>query len=791
MKQLIGTILLTLIYSINILANNPPQQITGIITDQSGEPLVGASVSCSGTTIGVTTDAEGKYQLCSLPNNATQVEVSYLGYLTQKQRIKNKTLNFILVADVIQMNEVEVVGKRFQQTEKLDLVTRIPLRYSEQLQSISVISNKVIAQQGNMTLADATKNVAGLSTFATYGGASESLSTRGFRGVPILKNGIRIHSDFRGQGSLTDMQGIESIQVVKGAAAVTQGIGNDLGSAGGTVNIATKTPQFKNKADVSLRVGSWGQVRPTFDLQTVAGAHQKVALRLNGAFERSDSYRKGVSKDRIYLNPSLAWQLNPRAQLILEMDYLHDSRTPDRGTVNLAPDSIYALYSMPHNKFLGFDSDRLFTNQLSYAMRYNQKLSPYFSLRAAFVGATLDVDNTSSSVKRLYSNKSYNMQQRSLGRSLRNDANQAVQFDLIGQDLHTGKIKHTFQLGVDFKRNVVGTTAYKSIVVDTIDVLNNIPNTLPRKIKLTADDPKTSTAYSYGVMLQDVITFNRYLKAIMGARYSYGNSFDSTSDGAVTGNAFNPMLGIIVSPLENIHLFGSYTNTTSLQSATNLKEDGTPVGASTTEQFEAGVKSEWLNKRLHLNLTLFHVMNNNLSYALYDDADQTTGRYGLAGDLKRQGVEVELTGNILPNLQAIIGYAFLDAQYKKSPAYVDGSAPMNAPKHTANGWLHYTVHKSCLRGLSIGIGTYYIGKRPVNDFTKKTTHANSSPGMNPFDLKAYTTLNATLGYRYKKAGVQLVLNNILNTEGYSSYYRGGFINPIDPFNFATNLTYSF
>lgn len=686
---------------------------------------------------------------------------------------------------VITSETVQVFGKGFKAPEKMDFLTRMPLRFGEQIQSISMVNDSVIRKQGVLTLSDATRNVVGISTFATYGGASESLSARGFRGIPVLKNGVRIHSDFRGQGTLSDMQGVESIQVIKGSAAVTQGIGNDIGSAGGTVNIATKTPKFTNEAQVGLRIGSWGLVRPTFDVQGTFA--EKVAIRFNGAYERSENYRKYVTKDRVYINPSLEWRIGKNTSLIMEMDYLHDSRTPDRGTVNLAADSINALYDMPHDKFLGFKSDRIFTNQTTYSARLNHNFSDKLSLRVAFVGASLNVDNTGASTSKLYKNRDYNMLVRSLGRSLRNDNNNAFQVDFVGKDVFTGKIKHTFQVGLDFRSTNLSTTSYKSSVVDTINVLENFTNTLPGNIALKASDPTTSQAYSYGVMVQDVITFNRYIKTVLGARYSFGNSIDNSSSQAVAGDAFNPMVGLIITPIYGLNIFGSYTNTTDLRSAANLKTDGTPIGASSTQQFEAGVRSEWFDNKLRFNVTLFSLMNKNLAYQVYDDAGQSTGRYEQAGNLKRQGVEVEVTGKPHKHIELILGYAFLDAQYKNSPAYVDGSTPMNAPKHTANGWIYY----SAPFGLNVGVGAYYVGERPVNDYTKKTTHNNTTPGVKPFDMKAQTTINATLGYTYKNASVNLIFNNIFNETGYSSYYRGGYINPIDPFNMSINLAYKF
>lgn len=694
--------------------------------------------------------------------------------------------------DTCHLEVVEVFGTRYAQPAKMDFLTRMPLKASEQLQSISVVSDKMIAQQGNTTLSDAARNVVGVSTFATYGGASESLSARGFRGIPILKNGVRVHSDFRGQGLLTDMQGVESIQVVKGSAAVTQGIGNDIGSAGGTVNIATKTPKFVREAQVALRVGSWLQVRPTFDLQTVFDRNNRVAVRLNGAFERSDSYRKYVSKDRLYINPSLEWRISDKTTLTLEMDYLHDSRTPDRGTVNLAADSVNALYHMPNDKFLGFQTDRVFTNQTTYTARLAHRFDDNLSLRIAVAGSSLFVDNTGSSTTKLYRNRDYNHLIRSLGRSLRADDNQTIQIDLVGRNFKTGIFSHLFQVGVDFRSTQTSTTSYKAQVVDTINVLGNFSNTLPSGDRsLVAGEPTTARSYNYGLMAQYVLGVSKYAKIVLGGRYSLGNSIDNSSLGAVSGSAFNPMVGLIVTPLKGLNLFASYTNTTDLRSAANLKADGTPIGESTTEQYETGVKTELLDGRLRANLTLFSVMNSNLAYQIYDDAGQATGRYDQAGDLQRKGVEVELVGNVIRGLDVVLGYAFLDSRYKNSPAYVEGSSPMNAPRHTANGWVYYTFDKTFLRGLSLGIGAYYVGERPVNDYTKKTTHNNTTPGVKPFDMSAYTTLNATVGYAYKKISLSLVFNNITNALGYSSYYRGGFINPIDPFNFAATVAYRF
>ncbi|GAB6008917.1 TonB-dependent siderophore receptor [Dysgonomonas reticulitermitis] len=788
-------LLLLLILNISFIV---AQTIKGRILDEKGDPLAAATVVIKELQKGVSTDNDGRFRLTHLPNKVLTLEVSFIGYANNTQKVDLSKSDNVIVNIKLELandlNTVEVFGERYKQPEKLDAITRMPLRPSEQIQSISVISDKVIAEQGALTITDAVRNVPGVTLFGSYGGVRESMSTRGYRGVPVLKNGVRIDSDFRTGAITSDMQGVESIQVIKGSAAITQGVGNDLGSPGGIINVVTKTPKFVNGGEVSARAGSWGQFRPTFDVQSVLNKDKTIAFRLNGAYERADSYKKHVSTNRVYINPSLEWRPDEKTTVTLELDYLNENKTPDPGTVNLNGDSIEALYKMPNDKFLGFSTDNVENKTLTYAARITRQIADKISVRAAYFNASYNVDNTGANVNtRTYSKKPNmdNIRTRSLGRSLRDDKNSTFQLDLIGRDIYTSSIKHTFQVGFDYKKTDLSTTAYNSITIDTIDVLGTISNKLPKNLKMTAVDPVTSQSSSYGIMAQEVMTINEYVKAILGLRYSYQTSISDTGTGKTIGDAWNPMFGLMVTPIKSVNLFGSYTTTTDLRSAANLKEDGTAIGSSNSKQLEFGVKSDWLDNRLRFNLTYFHILNSNTSYAVYDTSGKTILYYDNAGDLMRQGIETELSGRILPNLQVMLGYAYLDAQYRESPAYVEGSAPMNAPKHTANGWIYYTLDSSPLKGLSIGVGTYYVGKRPVNEFTKKVIIHNTDPGVKPFDMPAYTTVNAQLAYTYKKVTTRVFFNNIFDELGYNSYYRGGYINQIDPRNFAATVSYRF
>lgn len=689
------------------------------------------------------------------------------------------------------LQQVEIFGERNKKQRGLETITRFPGSPQEQLQSVSVVSEKLIEDQGALTITEAARNVPGVTLFGSYGGNRESMSIRGYRGTPVLRNGVRQDSDFRTASGVADMQGVESIQVIKGSAAITQGVGNGLGSAGGVINVVTKTPRFINAGNIGLRVGSWNQIRTTFDVQRVLGDEKKFAFRVNGAYQQADSYRDVINSTRFYVQPSVAWRPDNKTEVVAEMDYYNFDGVPDRGSVNLAGDDTEALINLGH-KFLGFDTDFEKSEAITYSLRATRQLTDKISARAAYYASYYDRDQQGASLSTIGrgSNVNYALRNRGMSRSYKNDRNSTIQIDVMGKDFTSGIFNWKWQVGYDYTAiRVDARSSETASGIDQINVLEDFTNVVPTTfnwdlMNLTnVNDLETN--YYYGFMTQHHVDITDYVKLVGGLRWSYSN--ENSKD------VMDPMAGIMISPVKNIHLFGSFTTTSSLRSASNPLEGGGTVGTSRTKQIEAGIKTDWFNDRLRANVTYFNMNNENLSYQIYDAEGNGTNFYGLAGNLKRSGVEVDITGRPLPNLQVLLGYAYLDSRYEDSPAYMEKSRPMNAPYTTANAWVQYKFEKTntVIDGLSLSAGVYYVGSRPVNEYTKKTVIHNTTPGVKPFLMPDYTTLNAQVGYSMKKFDVRVFFNNITDAVGYNSYFRGGYINQIDPFNMAAQVVYKF
>jgi hypothetical protein len=83
--------------------------VSGKVMDNNGEPLPGATVVVQGTTIGTVTDMEGNYSI-TIPNNASQLNYSFIGYNSQTLTISGNSMNVVLEESAMALEEVVVAG---------------------------------------------------------------------------------------------------------------------------------------------------------------------------------------------------------------------------------------------------------------------------------------------------------------------------------------------------------------------------------------------------------------------------------------------------------------------------------------------------------------------------------------------------------------------------------------------------------------------------------------------------------------------------------------------------------
>ena len=203
------------------------QTVTGTVTDESGEPLIGVTVVENGANVGAITDFDGKYSL-EAPANAT-LTFSYVGYLTQNVKVAGQsTHNIVLKEDNALLDEVVVVGYGIQR--KSDVTGALTRVNEEQLNSRPV-SNAFEALQGKAAGVDITTS--------ERPGTVGSILIRGSRSINASNSPLYVVDGIPVSDGIDNLnpRDIEAIDILKDASSTA--IYGSRG-ANGVVLITTK-----------------------------------------------------------------------------------------------------------------------------------------------------------------------------------------------------------------------------------------------------------------------------------------------------------------------------------------------------------------------------------------------------------------------------------------------------------------------------------------------------------------------------------------------------------------------
>ncbi len=216
-------------------------QVRGTVVDESGDPVIGATIQVKGTSQGTVSDIDGNFTL-SAPAGGTLI-VSYVGMQTQEIPV-SANVNAILIADSELLEDVVVIG--YGSARKISSTVGSVVNVSSEEISDKPIANPLDALQGK---------VPGLQVFTSSGEPSQLSSVRlhgvgslGASSTPLyVLDGVPIQS-----GTLLGLnpQDFESVTVLKDASATSI---YGARAANGVIYITTKRGKIGEKATVSIK----------------------------------------------------------------------------------------------------------------------------------------------------------------------------------------------------------------------------------------------------------------------------------------------------------------------------------------------------------------------------------------------------------------------------------------------------------------------------------------------------------------------------------------------------------
>ncbi|MDA3441461.1 TonB-dependent siderophore receptor [Acinetobacter bereziniae] len=632
----------------------------------------------------------------------------------------------------------------------------------------------------------------GVST--SYDTRNDGITIRGFNADEndIYRDGIRESGQYR-----RSTANVERIEILKGPASVLYG----RSSGGGVINMVTKVANFDSKSSIGAYVGSYDNVGGVIDFNKVL--NDNWAVRLVGEKSDTNSFRSGIGFNQEMLSPSLTYRSDDE-KLLWTTEYTYDSlnRTPDRGPVyNELPSGVSIKTGFAGSKDNIVDETKSFRTDLKYEFAPNWKFHWALSHRESFQDFDNFFSGTWCSAAGLQNDgkkcdwqgkirQNYAWQQ-TTNKTLLNT------FDITGQ-FKTGVLDHKVMFGSDWsneKREPIlgnyssGSSAglyYRYVnPFDTSDSYlsdgwSKLNGSRPAETSHTKTD-----ASSLSFFLQDLISFNEKYKMMLGVRYdSYDfatNDVRNQRKRSYRDDSLSPNIGFVWQPVESQSFYTSYSKSFSPYGGRGLLLVSTTVSPSTydaepqyNEQYEIGVKSDWLDGRLNTQLSVFDITKNNIRYQ--PDSVNRPNDWEVGQKQQSQGVEFSFIGQVLDNLYVRGGYGYTDAKWKndsrttvREEDRLKGKKLAKISENTGNLFVRYLPTEKWYGE----VGATYVGSYYTTD-------------KNLIKMPDWTRVDAAVGYKDDKWGATFAVNNLTDKE----YWRSNSM-PGTPRNYLFRVNYYF
>lgn len=748
--------------------------IKGKIIDPDHRPLTSITIQIQNTSLITVTDEEGNFFLGKIPAGNHTLLSSGIGYLARKENVTvepGKTTTLSLELDRSRHTLKEVVIRQQRRPENATGITRSRTPLRDLPQSVQLVGRGTINDQQLFTVDEALKNVAGVN----YASPMGSFYFRGYQtnARDFLTNGMK-GSPYP-EGVIPLLGNIEQVEVIHGPAAILYG----SGTVGGNINLVSKQPKRFTTVNASVGAGSFSLYRAQADVTGAINKKKNLYFLAGADYQHGGRFTKGFDNENAQVFGSLKWDLSPRSFVQLHANYLRD-----RGTSNFQPEvPIYkdSLFALPRTlNVTGSDA--------SYkGDSYQLQLIAQHGLGQRWKLHLLGGFNEARAERVNYSSLGYV-----------NPATHQLQRAFTRQTIHSPAITANVYVSGEF--TALRIKHHLTAGGDLSLLRNNYPEGIrqfaatPVNVKDPQRTPFNETnamVYYYsrrelfrhnttGLYVQDQLEITPQLKALAGLRFNHyymRYHVDSLSYDMATFNPYDekplettsliPRLGVVYQPFTSTSFYIDY-NQGFIPQYGNTREAGGPFKPETAHQLELGFKGNFFNGKLQPTLAVYRNTKQNVLTPDLDDPNRQKRR--AVGEVRSDGIEIGVTGNIAERWQYIANYSYNHTKITKSnrPAEI-GQQFSNSPHHMANGWVTWQVLRKKEQGLKVAVGGHYTGDRFIG---------SKQVDKQVLVLPEYFVADAMVSYQYTAFTLQLNVNNLFDKKyaqgsaGTMAYFPG-------------------
>lgn len=650
-----------------------------------------------------------------------------------------------------------IVAKRSATGSKTDTpLTEIP-------QTINVVTAAEIAERGALSIAQALRYTPGVSSsgFTDSHMLTDEMSSRGFAPAPLYLDGAYLpYAGSLGGAPQVEPYSLERVEVLKGPASVLYG----QNQPGGIINMVTKKPTEEARGEVKLGAASYDRTSAAVDVSGPLNEDRSLLYRFLALGNTGSEQIDYTESQRLFLAPSLTWNLNDATALTVYAQVQRDDALPDYqplpvvGTLKRGPggqrisrdffsgDPRYNDYQRKQY-VLGANFEHQFNDDLT--LRQSVR---YVDLRDDYKGFYLRWYGTDGSGQTDYSRATrnkLNWEQHNSTLSLDNN----LEFKLA-----TGALQHTLLAGLDYRHFSRQYDGYNDYFTKSIDLYN--PD-----YSVTTDTPPLThqwdnTVGQLGAYLQDQIKWGDFILTLGGRQdRATINNKDLIDDSRTVrkDSAFTGRAGLTWLAGYGFAPYVSYSE--SFLPVVGSDFSGKAFEPTTGKQVEAGVKYQPPGQDALLTLSVFEIKQQNMQTSDFEHPGFSVQK----GEVRSRGAEFEAKATVDQALDLIAALTYLDIRTTRSndPTEIDKRLVGQAP-WSGSLWANYRLSSGALEGLGLGAGVRWVGSQ----------YGNSA---NTLRLPSYTVFDAAVHYDLGRVdaalrGAQVSLNvqNLLDKTYVSS-----------------------
>jgi TonB-dependent siderophore receptor len=652
---------------------------------------------------------------------------------------------------------VEVVGELPAGPPSSTLATRIPASVAELPVSLAVVPRPLLDEQGARVLGDALENVSGVNVGTGFG-VFDFFVVRGFDSLSsglVLTDGVP-----EPEATFYPLYNVSQVDVLKGPASFLLG-GNPLS---GAVQLGRRQPQPKRFADVVLGYGRFGSFEAAVDANA-STRDGKLAARLNATAQGTDGYRDLPDGSIKGANPNVTWRPDDRTRLGLDFEFVRSEWPPDSG-IPFVGESGSGLAPVPRTR--SYQSPFDASTQDVYRVRFEaeRRVAGSVTLRNRLYYTELSWDSDGTLLNGAFpapDGRSY------VARTL-------VLLDdrqrLFGDQLElaatftTGSVTHDILGGIEL-RSLKDRFTQDVALLPPLDLLAPAETaqqpffTLPQYAQ--RGDSRALTVAPYVV---DRARLSSKVQAFAGARLDVLDYEDPVNATSRDATSFNPLLGLVYSPIADLALHASW-GTASAPPSTQVVG---PRDPEESRQVEIGGKLTFLGGKGFATASVYHLERDGIAIP------DSTGITRQAGDQRSRGFELDLSVEPARGWVTYAAYAFTDAELTRFSEIVpllppdflvvdrSGNRPAFAPRHLFSLW----TSKRFDVGLGVALGLRSVGEQYVSE-------------DNRYTIEGYTTLDAALSYELGRVRLRAHLRNLTGTQYATRGFGAASAIPARPF----------